>query len=67
MDEENLAKSYAATLAYNFPESNFYLKSYNLINNIEIEKNKDNWFNQFNPIRIITKDLSENVEIQRID
>ena len=32
LDEEDIAKSYAAILAYNFPDSVWYDKSYNLIN-----------------------------------
>ena len=32
LGEEDLAKDYAATLAYNFPDSNFYLKSFLIVN-----------------------------------
>lgn len=68
LGEKEIAKKYAATLAYNFPNSSWYEKSYNLINDIEIEKNKKNWFDKFNPIKIFVNDeKEENFEIQKID
>ena len=68
IDEIDIAKEYAAILAYNFPNSIWYEKSYNLINDIEIQKNKKGWFNKFNPIKLIINDQKEeNSEIQKID
>ena len=69
IDEKELAKYYAAVLVYNFPESIWYEKSYNLINNIKGESdNQKNWFEKYNPIKILYKEQKEeNFEIQRID
>mgnify|MGYP001213926951 FL=1 len=68
IDEIDIAKEYAAILAYNFPNSIWYEKSYNLINDIEIQKNKKGWFNKFNPIKLFINDQNEeNSEIQKID
>ena len=66
--EEEIAKNYAAILAYNFPESKWYKKSYNIINEIEIESDQENWFEKFNPIRLIKNNKEEkNIEIQIIE
>ena len=68
IDEIDIAKEYGAILAYNFPNSIWYEKSYNLINDIEIQKNKKGWFNKFNPIKLLINDQKEeNFEIQKID
>ena len=68
MDEIELAKNYAAILAYNFPDSIWYEKSYNLINDKEIQNDKNSWFDKFNPIRLLTNgQKEENFEIQKID
>ena len=68
IDEIGIAKEYAAILAYNFPNSIWYEKSYNLINDIEIQKNKKSWFNKFNPIKLLINDEEkENSKIQKID
>ena len=68
LEEIELAKSYAAILAYNFPDSVWYEKSYNLIENIETSKDKKNWFRKFNPIKLFINDQKEeNFEIQKID
>ena len=67
LEEIELSKKYAAILAYNFPDSHWYEKSFNLINDIEIKKNKNDWFNRFNPIKIILRDITEDVEIKKID
>ena len=68
MDEIELAKNYAAILAYNFPDSIWYEKSYNLINDEEIQNDKNSWFDKFNPIRLLTNgQKEENFEIQKID
>ena len=52
IEEENLAKKYAAILAYNFPDSIWYEKSYNEISDIENVKNDESWFKSINPIKI---------------
>ena len=66
--EEEIAKNYAAILAYNFPESKWYKKSYNIINELEIESDQENWFEKFNPIRLIKNNKEEkNIEIQIIE
>ena len=53
---------------YNFPNSIWYEKSYNLINDTEIQKNEKNWFNKFNPIELfLNEQKEENFEIQKID
>ena len=68
MDEIELAKNYAAILAYNFPDSIWYEKSYNLINDEEIQNDKNSWFDKFNPIKLLTNgQKEENFEIQKID
>jgi len=68
IDEIGIAKEYAAILAYNFPNNIWYEKSYNLINDIEIQQNKKGWFNKFNPIKLFINDQNEeNSEIQKID
>lgn len=66
-EEIELAKKYAAILAYNFPNSHWYEKSFNLLNDKEIKTNKNNWFNRFNPMKIIIRDITEDVEVQKID
>ena len=67
LEEEELAIKYGAILAYNFPNSHWYEKTYNLIEDIEIIKDNENWFNKFNPIRLVLRDISEDVEVQKID
>ena len=68
IDEKDIAKEYAAILAYNFPASIWYEKSYNLIYDIDIQENKKDWFNKFNPIKLLINDQKEeNSEIQKID
>ena len=68
LEENEIAKYYASILAYNFPESMWYEKSYNLLNNIEINSNnKENWFQKYNPIKLLINDLNNeddyNIEI----
>ena len=65
--EEEIAKNYAAVLAYNFPESKWYEKSYNIINELEIETDQESWFKKFNPIKLVKNDKEENIEIQIIE
>ena len=66
--EDEIAKNYAAILAYNFPKSKWYEKSYNIINELEVETNEESWFEKFNPIRLIKNNkVEENIEIQIIE
>ena len=68
IDEKSLAKDYAAILAYNFPNSKWYEKSYNLLNDIGISQNNTNWFEKFNPIKLFINDSEEETyDIQKID
>ena len=68
IEENEIAKNYAAILAYNFPKSKWYEKSYNIINELEIENDDESWFEKFNPIRLIKNDEEEeNIEIQIIE
>ena len=66
LEEYDLAKNYASILAYNFPKSQWYNKSFNLINGLDdISKNK-NWYEKFNPIKIFRKDDEDNSNITLI-
>ena len=66
--EDEIAKNYAAILAYNFPKSKWYEKSYNIINELEIETEEESWFEKFNPIRLVKNNKEEeNFEIQIIE
>ena len=68
IQENEIAKNYAAVLAYNFPESKWYEKSYNLINDLQIETEQKSWFKKFNPIKLVKNDKEEeNIEIQIIE
>tara|TARA_B100000886_G_scaffold82686_1_gene53862 strand:- start:50 stop:922 length:873 start_codon:yes stop_codon:yes gene_type:complete len=53
IEEYELAKNYASILAYNFPTSNWYQKSYNLINGLDDINDDKNWFESFNPIKLL--------------
>ena len=66
--EDEIAKNYAAILAYNFPKSKWYEKSYKIINELEIETNDKSWFKKLNPIRLVkNNNEEENIEIQIIE
>ncbi len=70
LDEQELSKNYASILAYNFPKSKWYQKSYNLINGLEGVSNGSNWYEKFNPIKILIQDEENNynnVSIQLIE
>ena len=56
LGEYELAKNYASILAYNFPKSNWYKKSYNLINGLDDINNDKKWFEKFNPIKLLKQD-----------
>ena len=68
--EYELAKNYASILAYNFPKSNWYKKSYDLINGLDNIDNDEKWFEKFNPIKLLKQDEenhSNNNSIQFIN
>ena len=70
LGEYELAKNYASILAYNFPKSNWYKKSYNLINGLDDINNNKKWFEKFNPIKLFKQDegnYSNNSSIQPIN
>ena len=54
IEEFEIAKSYGSILAYNFPNSIWYKKTYNLINNLKEVKESESWFKRFNPVKIIS-------------
>ena len=70
LNEYETAKNYASILAYNFPESEWYKKAYNLINNLDDISENKNWFEKFNPIKIFREqgeNNSNNTSIQSIE
>ncbi len=66
LDENELAKNYASILAYNFPESEWYLKSYNLINELDNIDEDKKWYEKFNPIILFKQDEENNSNINTI-
>ena len=69
-NEYELAKNYASILAYNFPKSEWYQKSYNLINELIDVSDNEKWYEKFNPIKIFNKYNevdSNNTSIQPIE
>ena len=70
LDEFELAKKYASILAFNFPNSIWYQKSYNLINGLKDVGKEEKWYEKFNPIKIFKIDEeinSNNNSILSID
>ncbi len=70
IEEFNLAKKYASILAYNFPNSIWYEKSYNTINGLEDVIKEEKWYEKFNPIQILRQNEennSNNTVIQSIE
>ncbi len=63
-DEYDLSKNYASILAYNFPESKWYKKSYNLINDLENVSENKSWYEKFNPIKIFKQEDENNYNTQ---
>ena len=57
IDEHDLAKKYASILAYNFPDSIWYRKSYNIINDIENIEDNISWYESLNPIKLFKSKL----------
>ena len=66
LDEYELAKNYASILAYNFPESEWYLKSYNLINKLDNINEDKKWYEKFNPIILFRQDEENNSNFNTI-
>ena len=69
-NEYELAKKYASILAYNFPQSEWYQKSYNLINDLNDVSDDEKWYEKFNPIKIFNRYNevdSNNTSIQPIE
>ena len=60
LNEHELAKKYASILAYNFPKSKWYQKSYNLINDLNDVSDNEKWYEKFNPIKIFLIDEENN-------
>ena len=60
LNEYELAKNYASILAYNFPKSEWYQKSYNLINGLNDVSDDDKWYEKYNPIKLFIKDEENN-------
>jgi outer membrane protein assembly factor BamD len=67
LNELEIAKYYASILAYNFPNSSWYQKSYNLINNKSEIEDKKNWFQKLNPIKIIIDEIKTENGIEKIE
>ena len=64
LDEIDASIKYASILAYNFPNSNWYSKIYNLINNKNDIDNEPNWFEKYNPIEIFIENESTQSDIE---
>ena len=62
INEKELARKYAAILAYNFPDSIWYDKAYKLLNELEINEVEDKWYEKFNPIKILVRERENNNE-----
>ena len=62
LGENELSKEYAAILAFNFPDSTWYQKSYNVINGLSDIKDNEKWYEKFNPIKIFQQDDEDNFD-----
>ena len=62
INEKDLAKKYAAILAYNYPDSFWYEKSYSILNNLEINEIEEKWYEKFNPIKILVNGKEVNYD-----
>ena len=70
IDEFELAKKYSSILAYNFPNSEWYEKSYNIINGLKEIRDDEKWFEKLNPIKLIKQKReidTNNITIQTIE
>ncbi len=69
-EELDLAKKYASILGYNFPQSIWYEKSYNIINDLQNIEEKESWFESLNPIKIFkskVENISNNTDIKKLE
>ena len=66
LDEYELSKNYASILAYNFPKSEWYEKSYNLINDLEGVSDSQKWYEKLNPIKIFIKEEENKINNTKI-
>ena len=69
-EELDLAKKYASILGYNFPQSIWYEKSYNIINDLQNIEEKENWFESLNPIKLFkskVENVSDNADIKKLE
>ena len=66
LDEYELSKNYASILAYNFPKSEWYEKSYNLINDLEGVSDSQKWYEKLNPIKIFIKEEENEINNTKI-
>ncbi len=62
LGENELSKEYAAILAFNFPDSTWYQKSYDVINGLNDIKDNEKWYEKFNPIKIFQQDEEDNFD-----
>ena len=69
INEKELAKNYASILAYNFPDSHWYEKTYKILNELEIKEIDEKWYEKFNPTKILVrnKEKNNNSSIQSIE
>ena len=49
-------------MAYNFPESKWYKKSYNLIYKLDDISDNKNWYEKLNPIKLFKQDNEYNYD-----
>ena len=69
-EEVDLAKKYASILGYNFPQSIWYEKSYNIINDLQNIEEKESWFESLNPIKLFkskVENVSNNTDIKKLE
>ena len=69
-EEHDLAKKYASILGYNFPQSIWYEKSYNIINDLQNIEEKENWFESLNPIKLFKskeENVTDNTDIKKLE
>ena len=69
-EELDLAKKYASILGYNFPQSIWYEKSYNIINDLQNIEEKESWFESLNPIKLFkskVENVSDNADIKKLE
>ena len=70
IEELDLAKKYASILGYNFPQSIWYEKSYNIINDLQNIEEKESWFESLNPIKLFkskVENISNNTDIKKLE